>query len=141
MHGHPPKQKDLPLVENNTRTLLDFGEEAKPSVFADQPYAEEARRCAYIAADSWPPGAPPYCGAPVRPGSSYCARHALLCSFDPASRDGAQIAIAQDLAGRTPPPRALKHLAACVVPEPDEEESKLDVRELPFTTSQPREEA
>ena len=35
--------------------------------------------CAFIAVDRWPAGFPPFCGAPVVPGSAYCPRHAAHC--------------------------------------------------------------
>src|SRR5579864_2141020 len=101
MHGHTPCRRDLGLSKNISRTLLDFRAAAKPGFWArsealGRDKADEPR-CAYIAADSWPPGAPPFCGAPVLLGSPYCAEHTRLCTADPASEEGARIALTQDL--------------------------------------------
>ena len=101
--------------------------------FATQEEPATERRCAYIAAETWPPGAAPYCGAPVRPGSAYCATHARLCTADPASAEGVRIAIAQDLAARAAPPPELDQLAPVALPEPIEPEEGLAARELPST--------
>lgn len=85
-----------------------------------------------------PPGAPPYCGAARRAGSSYCAAHALLCSADPASRRGALIVIEQELAARAAP--TPQHFAITVPPEFIEETRHCDASELPPHKSDSREE-
>ncbi|MGH7034880.1 MAG: hypothetical protein ACREFL_14205, partial [Stellaceae bacterium] len=74
------------LIWNKTRT------KGKRSPQEPEPDAG----CVYIAAAKWRAGAAPFCGAPVLPGSAYCARHAPLCGVDPASKRGEQIAAEQD---------------------------------------------
>ena len=135
MHGHLPLRENATLIENISGTIHDLRAGEKPAlreIGLGDDVAEAARRCAYIAADTWPPGAPPFCGAPVRPGSAYCATHARLCTADPASAEGVRIAIAQDLAARVVPPPELDHLAPVALPEPIEPDA-LDQRELPLT--------
>jgi hypothetical protein len=88
--------------------------------------ANGLQRCAYIVAETWQAGAPPFCSAAAQPGSAYCATHARLCAVDPASRHGARVAFEQDLAARAAPPPALKHLAAYAVPEALDEEGVLE---------------
>ncbi|MGH7033229.1 MAG: hypothetical protein ACREFL_05825 [Stellaceae bacterium] len=84
--------------------------------------------CVYITPATWRAGAAPFCGAPVLPGSSYCARHAPLCGVDPASKRGEQIAAEQDAAAAV---SLLRHLEAFAVLEPLEEEGGLDAWDLP----------
>jgi hypothetical protein len=84
--------------------------------------------CAYIAAGTWRVGAAPFCGAPVLPGSSYCARHAPLCGVDPGSERGEQIAAEQDAVAAM---SLLPDLGTCAVPEPLEEEGALEAWDLP----------
>jgi hypothetical protein len=138
MHGHPsPIRRDLTLNENISGTLLDFRARSKPGFFARaglEPAESAPLGCAYIAADTWPLGAPPFCGAPVLPGSPYCAAHTRLCTADPASAEGERIAIAQDLAARAAPPLELDHLAPIALPERTSDDEKLDASELPIDT-------
>jgi hypothetical protein len=136
MHGHPPPfRRDLTLNENISRTLLDFRARSKPSFSARsvglEPAESAPRGCAYIAADTWPPGTPPFCGAPVLLGSPYCAEHTRLCTVDPASEAGARVAITQELAARAAPPPELDHLTPIALPEPVEDDEKLDESDLP----------
>jgi hypothetical protein len=98
------------------------------------PIERAPQGCAYIAADTWPAGAPRFCGAPVLLGSPYCAEHTRLCTADPASAEGARIAIAQDLAARAAPPPELDHLAPIALPERTSDDEKLDTSELPIDT-------
>ena len=84
--------------------------------------------CVYIIAATWRVGAAPFCGAPVLPGSSYCARHAVLCGVDPASERGEQIAAEQDAAAAVD---LLPDCEACAVPEPLEEDGAIEAWELP----------
>lgn len=93
--------------------------------------------CAYIAAGTWRAGAAPFCGAPVVPGSSYCARHAPLCGVDPASERGEQIAAEQDAAAAM---SLLPECEAYAVPDPLEEEGALEAWDLPSTIVSNREE-
>jgi hypothetical protein len=136
MHGHPPPfRRDLTLNENISGTLLDFRARSKLGFFARtvgfEPAESAPRGCAYIAADTWPPGAPPFCGAPVLLGSPYCAQHTRLCTVDPASPEGERIAITQDLAARAASPPELDHLAPIALPEPAEDSGNLDESDLP----------
>jgi hypothetical protein len=136
MHGHPPCRNNLARSGNISRTLLDFRAVAKPGFCALSeaiaPDETAKQRCAYIAADTWPPGAPPFCGAPVLLGSPYCAAHTRLCTADPASEEGALIAMTQDLAARAAPPPELRHLAPIAVPEPTPDDDTLADSELPI---------
>jgi hypothetical protein len=91
---------------------------------------DEPGTCRFIAAEAWEPGAAPFCGAPVLPGSSYCASHRRLCYIDPVSPQAAGIVIAQKLAGRVPPPRKLKCLVTSSLPEPDEETESSTIEEF-----------
>jgi hypothetical protein len=140
MHGHPlPFRNDLTPNENISGTLLDFRARSKRGFSAQtlgsEPAESGPQGCAYIAADIWPPGAPPFCNAPVLLGSPYCAEHTRLCTVDPASAEGERIAITQDLAARAAsPPPELDHLTPIALPEPIEDDGKLDERELPIDT-------
>ncbi len=100
------------------RTTSDLGEKIGPT-------------CCFIAAESWPAGEPPFCGAPALPGSPYCASHASLCAAAARSPKGARIALAQDLAARAEPPPELGHLAVCVVPEEREGQEGLERWDMP----------
>jgi hypothetical protein len=54
----------------------------------DRPLAGNGREedgCAYLFSDAGE-GVPDYCGAPRRPGSSYCPRHHALCYLPRGSR-------------------------------------------------------
>jgi hypothetical protein len=100
MHRHLPCGGSILENENISGTVQGFGEAAK----LDPPINRLNRGCAYIAADTWPPGQPPFCGAPRQAGSSYCAAHARLCTALPTSRAGRRIALEQALAARASPP-------------------------------------
>ena len=140
MHGQAPFPTNMTFDENISGTLLDFGAAAKSDsrVPDDAGFDSEAtegagdRRCAYIAADRWPVGEPPFCGAPVQPGSSYCPHHARLCVVDPASAEGVLLALGQELAAAAEAPPQLAHLAPVAVPELVEDGASLDRRELPI---------
>jgi hypothetical protein len=135
MHGYPPFRNNLTQNENISRTLLDFRAGSKDGfgarIVGPEPALSVERRCVYIAAETWPPGAPPFCGAPVLLGSPYCAEHTRLCTADPASEEGARIALTQDLAARAAPPPELDHLAPIALPERAPDDDKLDASELP----------
>ena len=137
MHGHLPLHEVVTPIKNISGTLHEFRAEEKPVSLIDREIGSETqdeqaaeRRCAYIAAETWPPGAPPYCGAPVRPGSAYCPTHAQLCTTTAASREGQRVAALQDLAARAAPPPELDHLAPLVLAEPIEPDEGIDAREL-----------
>ena len=136
MHGHPPWCDDLAEIENISGTIREIGAGSKPglgmSAAVAQPDEASMPGCAYIAAESWPPGAPPFCGAVTERGSPYCTEHRRLCTADPASEAGAMIAIAQDLGAREAPPLELARLAPIALPEPMDEEEKIAEGELPF---------
>lgn len=89
---------------------------------------EPDEACVYITAPTWRAGTAPFCGAPALPGSSYCARHALLCGVDAASERGEQIAAEQDAAAAM---SLLPDLGICAVPEPLEEEGALEAWDFP----------
>src|SRR5579864_4136052 len=140
MHGRVPFHGAIGAYENKSRTKSHGrGAAAKSDsrVRAESLDAGSAdeRRCAFIAADTWPAGAPPFCGAPVQRGSSYCPTHARICAVDPASAEGVLIALGQELAASVaaPPPK-LVCLAPVVLPEPDEADATLDHRELAIET-------
>lgn len=126
-----PHREILPEDKNKIETSDVSAEKTEPA------------RCSYIAACTWQTGAPPFCGEPVLPGSSYCRRHAPLCRVDPASREGAQIAAEQESAAIAAPALSepWPHLAPCAVPDPLEEEDMLEAWDLPFTTTSDGEEA
>ncbi len=99
-----------------------------------QSFPPENRRCAYIAAERWPPGRAPYCGAAVVPGSSYCAEHAALCLLDPASEAGAALTREQARAAASAPPPDLPLLHAVAAPEPEDGDDAIeDWRPMPAT--------
>lgn len=139
MHGHPPWRSNLAADENISGTILDFRAAAKPRVWTESAHAAvgdwHEGRCAYIAADHWPPGAPPFCGAPVLIGSPYCAQHTRLCIADPRSVEGAQIVLMQERAADAVPPPELATLTPVAVPEPSDDDT-VDARELPIDTRQ-----
>ncbi len=136
MHDWLPGWDNFAAGENITETIQLFGATAKPGVDADATPAAFPEPgtpgCAYIAADRWPAGQPPFCGAPVQPGSPYCTAHRRICTADPTSETGAIIAMVQDLGARAEPPPELAHLAPIALPEPSEEDEILAAGELPI---------
>lgn len=139
MHGRVPFHSDAALDENISGTISHGPEPVAKSdsrVRKETPetgFGDE-QRCAYIAADAWPAGAPPFCGAPVQRGSAYCLRHARICAVDPASAEGVLIALGQELAARVAAPPAMARLAPVAVPEPVDDDATLDQRELAIDT-------
>jgi hypothetical protein len=74
--------------------------------------------CSFVVAD-WRERREPFCAAPTRPGSSYCARHQALCIVPKASpearlREAVLLAEAEEAPG---PPPELAHLAESALPE------------------------
>ena len=129
MHRHLPCGSFIPEKENISGTIQGFSEAARPG----QPVNRRDRGCAYIAADTWPPGEPPFCGAPRLAGSSYCPAHAHLCTALPASRAGRRIALEQALAARASPAPGEAVIAPPELLEPEllEDAQRLDGLELP----------
>ena len=72
----------------------------------------------------WREGGEPFCSAPTRPGSSYCALHEPLCIVSCESAEGrSRLAALDEEADAAPePPPELAHLKESVLPEslPDE---------------------
>lgn len=121
MHQDPPFRPKQPEEENISGTILRTRESAKIGLGEIADEDDWRRRCAFITAEAWPAGTlPPFCGAPTRAGSAYCARHARLCTLDPARGDSASV---EDQASDVPP-RALRHLVACAVPEFGEDDAR-----------------
>jgi hypothetical protein len=130
MHRHLPCGDPILEKENISGTLQGFSEAAK----LDQPINRPNRGCAYIAADTWPPGQPPFCGAPRQCGSSYCPTHARLCTALPMSRAGRRIALEQALAARASPPmhdEVVITTPELLEPEPLEDAQRLHGLDLP----------
>jgi hypothetical protein len=80
--------------------------------------ARPSATCSFVVAD-WRQGSDPFCGAPTRRRSSYCARHGSVCivsseSVDDRSRAAVLIAQAEDV---PEPPPELAYLRECVLPE------------------------
>jgi len=141
MHGRVPFRGAIGAYENKSSTQShERGAAAKSDsrVRAESLEAGSAdeRRCAFIAADTWPAGAPPFCGAPVQRGSAYCPAHARICAVDPASAEGVLIALRQELAASVaaPPQPEMAHLAPVALPEPIDDDATLDRRELAIET-------
>lgn len=129
MHGRTLFRDPVDNDENISRTLLEWRvpEKANPKANPNAGLAAAMPEgCRFIAAETWPAGAPPFCGAPVKPGSAYCAAHAGRCAVDPASRDGAELLRAQEQAAQKTPPPELRHLEACAVLEADESDAGFD---------------
>lgn len=128
MHREPPFGEDFPRNRNISGTIPFSGDPATNGIGNEGLAAPEPRRCRFITAETWEAGTPPpFCGGIAQRGSAYCATHARLCAVDPASPQATRIAFAQKLAARTSPPPALKHLAACAVPDAaDDEDSSAD---------------
>ena len=74
--------------------------------------------CSFVVAD-WRAGCEPFCGAPTRPGSSYCAHHQPLCIVPRESAEGRSrldTLLAEVEAVPSPPPE-LAHLKESTLPE------------------------
>lgn len=74
--------------------------------------------CSFVVAD-WRQGGEPFCGAPTRPGSSYCARHQLVCIVARGSAEGRSriAALLAEIETAPEPPPELAHLKESVLPE------------------------
>ena len=76
-------------------------------------------------------GNSPFCGLPPVPGSSYCARHRLLCVMSAESAAGRTLAETLAAEAEVPePPPELSHLLPPALPEPRTEERPEEVRSL-----------
>src|SRR5262249_20343119 len=75
--------------------------------------------CSFVVAD-WRTGAEPFCGAPTRPGSSYCARHQPICVLSRESAEGRSrvAALMRETDEAPEPPPELAHLRESTLPEP-----------------------
>jgi len=74
-------------------------------------HARPSATCSFVVAD-WRQGAEPFCGAPTRPGSPYCARHQLVCVLPRESAEGRSRAaeLVSEAAAVPEPPPELAHL-------------------------------
>jgi len=110
-------------IENKSRTYsaTSRAETEEIADVARPPHRLE--RCVFIAAASWPAGAPPFCGAPVFPGSPYCAPHRELCRAPEFGRDEAARGYQPEDA--EPLPAELRHPELGAIPEPLEEDDAL----------------
>ena len=74
--------------------------------------------CSFVVAE-WRAGAEPFCGAPTRPGSSYCARHQPVCIVPRESAEGRlrEAALLEDVDAAPEPPPELAHLRESALPE------------------------
>ncbi len=74
--------------------------------------------CSFVVAD-WRLVADPFCGAPTRPGSSYCARHRPICIAPRGTAEGRLRAAAlfEDAKTAPEPPLELAHLRETALPE------------------------
>ena len=81
-------------------------------------HARATSACSFVVAD-WRQGRDPFCGAPTRPGSSYCVRHQPVCIVPRESAEGrARVAALIEDAEATPdPPPELAYLRESAVPE------------------------
>ena len=111
--------------ENKTRTIQQWVTDATGGVngFAETARGRAIGACSYVVAD-WRAGGEPFCGAPTRRGSSYCARHQPLCVVARESAEGrARVAaLIEDAEAAPEPPPELAHLRESALPEsfPDE---------------------
>ncbi len=80
---------------------------------------EPSGACSFVVAD-WRAGAEPFCGAPTRTGSSYCAAHEPLCVARPGSPEerALEAALAEAAEAVPAPPPELAHLAESALPDP-----------------------
>ncbi|MGH7123703.1 MAG: hypothetical protein ACREFI_04975 [Stellaceae bacterium] len=67
----------------------------------------------------WRSVADPFCGAPTRPGSSYCACHHRLCIVPSGSAEGRlrATALIEEAEAVPEPPPELAHLKESALPE------------------------
>jgi hypothetical protein len=80
--------------------------------------ARPSATCSFVVVD-WGRGSEPFCGAPTRQGSSYCARHQLICVLPRESVEGRSraAALVSEAEAVLEPPPELAHLRESVLPE------------------------
>lgn len=107
-------------VENIPRTfetsIQDHGSGVNASGQTARPRASDA--CSFVVAD-WREGGEPFCGAPTRPGSSYCAQHQPVCIVPCESAEG-RLRIAtllEEIDAAPDPPPELALLKETTLPE------------------------
>ena len=85
--------------------------------------ASASNTCSFVVAD-WRSVGDPFCGAPTRAGSPYCARHHCLCILPSGSAEerSRATALVQEADAVPEPPPELAHLKESALPEalPDE---------------------
>ena len=80
--------------------------------------ARPTKTCSFVVAD-WRPGGEPFCGAPTRPGSTYCDAHQLICVLPRESAEGRSraAALVSEAEAVPEPPPELAHLRESALPE------------------------
>lgn len=109
-HRENKSGTEWPEIQDPAGTVNHSGRDAGTSA---------SETCSFVVADErW--AGDPFCGAPTRPGSSYCARHLPLCVVPRGSAEGRSRAAAlMDEAEAAPePPPELMHLRETALPEP-----------------------
>jgi len=98
-----------PTVSPTSRPVNGFGQ---------RPLFRPSGTCSFVVAD-WREGGEPFCGAPTRPHSSYCARHHRLCVLPRDSAEGRsrEAALIEEADAAPEPPPELAHLAESAIPE------------------------
>ncbi|HXP73404.1 MAG TPA: hypothetical protein VN823_04605 [Stellaceae bacterium] len=108
------------LEENISRTLRseiqDYPGQVNGCGQTARTRASDA--CSFVVAE-WRTGAEPFCGAPTRPGSSYCARHQPVCIVPRESAEGRlrEAALLEEAEAAPEPPPELAHLRESALPE------------------------
>ncbi len=89
------------------------------NVSGQSPGLRASTACSFVVAD-WREGGEPFCGAPTRPGSSYCERHQPVCIVPRESAEARSrvAALMADVEAAPEPPPELAHLKESVLPEP-----------------------
>ena len=99
----------MPKLPPRARPVNGFGQKL---------HSRPSDACSFVVAD-WRAGGEPFCGAPTRPGSSYCARHQTLCVLPRDSVEGRsrEAALIEETNAAPEPPPELAHLAESAIPE------------------------
>jgi hypothetical protein len=107
-------------LKNNSRTrhvwIQDIPGGVNDAGHTARPRASAA--CSFVVAD-WRDGGEPFCGAPTRAGSSYCAQHQPLCIVPHESAEGRSrmAALMAEVEAAPEPPAELAHLKESALPE------------------------